>query len=143
MDLPGYIAFRMYCDVNAIPIRQNSEFEKVFEDLIEFANDYTTQYAARIFYKIPGNRTSIEELLTDTKEIFEGVTKQLNTVDSILAIRTLFITAYYLMMKYRSDPRKCGHISFWFDIFTNKSKGWDKMLRHHLDLDSNRDVTVT
>ena len=143
MDLPGYIAYRMYCDINAIPIRQNSVFDKVFEDLIDFAHNYTTQYAARIFYTIPGNRTSIEELLTDTKDIFKGITQQLGTVDSVLAIRTLFITSYYLMVKYREDPRKCGHISFWFDVFTNKSKGWDKMLHRHLDLNDNRDVTVT
>ena len=136
MDLPGYIAYRMYCDVNAIPSRHNSAFEKVFEELIDFAFEYTTQYAARIFHKIPGNRTTIEELLTDTREIFAAITTQLGTVDSVLAIQTLFITSYYLMIKYRMDPRKCGHISFWFDVFTNKSKGWDKLLRNHLDWNS-------
>lgn len=136
MDLSGYIAYRMYCDVNAIPTRHNFMFEKVFEDLIDFAFEYTTQYEARIFHKIPGKRTSIEDLLTDTKEIFAGITEQLGTVDSVLAIKTLFITSYYLMVKYRKDPQKCGHISFWFDVFTNTSKGWDKMLRNHLDLNN-------
>ena len=143
MDLPGYIAYRMYCDVNDIPTRHNCVFEKVFEELIDFAYSYTTQYAARIFHKIPGNRTTIDELLTDIREIFAAITKQLGTVDSVLAIQTLFITSYYLMVKYRTDPRMCGHISFWFDVFTYKSKGWDKMSRRHLDLNNNRDRIIT
>ena len=136
MDLPGYIAHRMYCDINAIPTRHNVVFEKVFEDLIDFAYEYTIQYVAEIFHRIPGNRASIEEVLTDISEIFAGITEQLGTVDSVLAIQTLFIASYYLMVKYRMDPQKCGHISFWFDVFTNKSKGWDNMLRNHFDLNN-------
>ena len=136
MDLPSYIAYRMYCDVNMIPTRYNIAFEKVFRELTDFALAYTEQYAARMFHKIPENRTSIDELLTDTKDIFTGITKELGTVDSVLAIRSLFIPSYYLMIKYKKDPQMCGHVSFWFDVFTHKSKGWEKMLGAPLDINN-------
>ena len=130
MDLSTYTAYRMYCDVNAIPSRYNFEFEKVFRELTDFAEAYTRQYAAALFHKIPGHRTSIDDLLNDTKEIFGGITKELNTVHSALAIKSLFIASYYLMTKYKENAKHCGHISFWFDIFTHKSRGWTELTEY-------------
>ena len=124
MELPTYIAYRMFCDVHGIPSHYNLQFEKVFRELTDFASAYTEQYNAKLFHQIPGNRTSIDELLNDTKEIFGGITKELGTTDTVLAIKTLFIASYYLMTKYKDNTKLCGHISFWFDVVTHKSNGW-------------------
>ena len=103
MDLPSYVAYRMYCDVNAIPSRYSVAFEKVFRELTDFFLAYTKRYAVRMFHKIPGNRTStINELLIDNKNIFTGIVNKLKTVDSVLAIQIIFIASYYLMIKYKS-----------------------------------------
>lgn len=131
MDLPSYIAYRMYCDVNAIPTRPNILFEKVFRELTDFTLAFTKQNADDMFHKINGSRTSIEGLLTDIKEIFAGITKELGTIETTLAIRTLFVASYFLTTKYKRDPQLCGHVVFWFDVFTHKSKGWALLLTPH------------
>ena len=117
----------MFCDIHAIPSHYNLPFEKVFRELTDFASAYTEQYNAKLFYQIPGDKTSIDELLTVTKEIFGGITKELGTIDTVLAIKTLFIASYYLMIKYKGNARLSGHISFWFDVVTHKSKGWREL----------------
>ena len=127
MELPTYIAYRMFCDIHAIPSHYNLPFEKVFRELTDFASAYTEQYDAKLFHQIPGNKTSIDELLNDTEEIFGGITKELGTTDTVLAVKTLFIASYYLMTKYKNNTKLCGHISFWFDVVTHKSNGWREL----------------
>ena len=128
MDLPSYVAYRMYCDINEIPIRHHKTYEGVFQLLGNFTSAYTRQYGSHMFPKIPGNRTSIDEVLMDTTEIFKGILTTLGSVDNPLVIKTLFVASYYMMVKYKSAPSICGNISFWFDTLSHKSKGWNILL---------------
>ena len=128
MDLPSYVAYRMYCDINEIPIRHHKTFEEVFQLLSRFMSAYTTQYGSQMFPKIPGNRTTIDEALMDTTEIFKGILTTLGSVDNPLVIKTLFVASYYMMVKYKSTPVLCGNISFWFDTLSHNSEGWNILL---------------
>ena len=128
-DLCSYVSNRLLCYITCIPTRPNQVFERVFDDLIDFADMLLLgKDSQEVYRSIPEGRVSSDDLLNDVKETFSGVVNELGTIDSALAVRTLFVTTYIFMMKYRNDYKKCALFAFWLDVFSYRSSGWQRLM---------------
>lgn len=130
----SYIANRLFCYVTCIPVRPHQLYEDIFFDLMDFVNAFVrTPGAMEVCQQIHGGSvSSLDDLLIDTKNIFEGIIDELGTINNPLAVRTLFVATYILMMKNERDTRKCAHLAFWFDEFVYRSRGWSVLINHAL-----------
>lgn len=137
----SYIANRIFCHVVDIPVRPHQLYEGVFFELMDYVEAFVrTQGGSEVCQQIPGNATSLDDLLIDVKEIYEGVITELGSIHSTLAVRALFVATFMLMKRYEDDTRKCAHLAFWFDVFAYRSRGWHGLVTHALR--SSRDSGV-
>lgn len=112
-----------------MPVRPHQVYEPVFDDLLDFVSSFVQSPGAlEVCNNIHENEESLDQLLENTKDIFGGVISELGTINSPLAVRSLFVATYILMIKNKKDVRKCAFLAFWFDVFTYRSTGWQGFL---------------
>lgn len=126
MDVPFYVSRRMLYDICGIPMRELSEYERIYEKLMDWVIHYTQMYRGRLFVRLPPVRETEEDLLLDMITIFRIVLSQMDAEDDNV-IQTLFIISYYLMKKYEESPKMCGNISFYFEALTYRFTGWTQL----------------
>lgn len=127
MDVARYVSWRMFSDICGLPMRESAEHEQVFQELFSWMSHYTRHFNGRLFLRLPPIRDDLHDLIEDLRIIYRTVFNHYDVQDELL-IRSLFITTYYLMIKYMQYPLMCANISFYFEAITYDFNGWDEIV---------------
>lgn len=125
MCIAGYVARRMLDDVCEIPTIINSNYEPVYGELFDWMQIYTNQFGGRVLHRLPRCKNSSEDLLDDMTELYSGVLRRVEDVHSTITLHSLFTLSFYMMVRYKEHPDKCGNISYYFGLITRRLESWN------------------
>ena len=126
MSLANYVARRLLYDICEIatPVQHSTHYERVFNELLNFMDRFTHYCGREIVPLLPRRTESFYELREDMFDIYEGIFRGSDDINSVLTLNSLFVMTYYMMVKYEYDPVLCSHISFQFEVTTERLGGW-------------------
>ena len=126
MNASDYVARRLLFEVCDIVTVLDDHFEPIFEDLWNWSEEFTKRFGSDIIHRLPGGRTSREELLSDMSQLYRGVFSRMNDDHSITTLQSLFTLTFYMMMKYKDiGANLCSEIAFDFYVITRRLESWE------------------
>ena len=126
MDVVEYVSRRMLLDVCDIAMIRNDQLDTVYQSLhgsmIRYSND--ERYIRTAARGLPPAKATEGELLSDMLELYSSILRGAIDHHSISTIRCLFTVSLYMMKKYENDISLCSLIPCYFQLISERLRGW-------------------
>ena len=128
MESSDYVARRILFEILDIATPIDERFESIYEVLYDWMESYSEQFGDAIFYRLPGCKTTRDELLRDMAQLYAGIIARVSDVHSITTLHALFTVTFYMMVKYKErQPSMCGDIVYYFKLITQRLESWNTL----------------